>query len=111
MTRHAHPTLPDDRTRDTVHPTDQSELGEWDVAAERDLISNDEPALAEADHQILADDDLDDDDEDVEDLDEEDDADPEEEDEDGADDEDDEDFDEDDEDEEDAEEDEEVDEK
>ena len=86
MTRHAYPTMPDDRTRDQSRPADPSDVGEWDEASERDL-AGDKPGLAEADHQILVDDDLDDDD-DVEDLDDEDVDDPEEddEDEDGADD-------------------------
>ena len=103
MTRHAYPTMPDDRTREKSRPADPSDFGEWEEAAERE--ASDAPALAEADHQILADDDLDDDDEDVEDGDVDDDPEEEDEDEAGADDEDDDDDfdDEDDEDEDDEE--------
>jgi len=96
MTRHAYQTMPDHahESRRSDHP----DLGEWEGPFERDTDAEIPPALAEAEHQILVDDDLDDDD-DVDDLDDEDD-DPNDEDREADDDDDEDDFeDEDDEDE------------
>ena len=106
MSRHAYPTMPDDRSHDTSRPVDPHELADWDETTDREFAS-DAPALAEAEHQVLADDDLDDDDDDIEDLD---DAPDEEEDGAGDEDDDEDDFDDDDE-EDDEEEDDEGDEK
>jgi ribonuclease E len=104
MTRHAYPTLPDERSRALRPSAEARDLGEWDEAVDFEAASDAGPALAEAEHQVLADDDLDDDD-DVEDLDEEDDADDPDEDDEKSEDDEDEDDDFDDEDDEDDEDD------